>query len=393
MASISKEPPERRAKAPGAGRPAASQHGSGLCGAARRSAATRGGIPDLDAAAVRGQRRGCLWLPPGGAAAGPPVGHIARRQACLVLLELGSSQEFERPEEGEDGAGGHLEVPVEAAAGKMVGSKQPFSFITKDGVRGGFIMYEFVLPAQAGRLAGGDELALSKIFPTPRVNNKYKDKRSSAPAPATSSPPHQRPASTRRSGDASSPPPLRQAPATSSPPHQRPASTRRRGDGSSPPPLRQAPATSSAPHQRPASTRRSGAGSSPPPLRQAPASFLVCAPCLRQRQVLATSPRPPSSPSARALRQGPGTSAPSSPPSFRQGHPTHAPSPRQGSPKRVLLLEVGDSSPREGKSFSCQPVYNAMELLASGRRLSIDCTDMFLLDSGKSKRQRTAAEF
>lgn len=237
-------------------------------------------------------------------------------------------------------------VPVEAAPDRIVGSKQSFSFVSKeaedkDGVRGGFIMYELVLPGQAGRLAGGDELALSKIFPTPRVDKKRPQGQGSI-------------ASARRSAAASSAP----AP-TSSAPHllQRPGSTRRSGAASSPPPLWQAPASSA------------------PPSRQAPASSLALQGTASSAPGPASSSQPPI--------QGPA----SSPPYLRQ------PPPRQGAAKRVLLLEVGDSPPREGKNFSCHHVYRAMELLGPGKRVAIDCGDMFLLDSGKGKRQRTVVEF
>ncbi|XP_037464843.1 uncharacterized protein LOC119336868 [Triticum dicoccoides] len=232
-------------------------------------------------------------------------------------------------------------VPVEAAPDKMIGTKQAFSFISKEaehkgGPRGGFIMHELLLPGQAGRLAGGDELALSKVYPSPRVATK-KRSRSQGQGPTASA--------TRTAAASSAPAPT-----------------------SSPPLLQRSCDVFS-------SARSSSAVSSPPPSLEPPAS---------------SAP-----PSLEASSLGPASSAPgpasSSPPPI-QGSAS-SPRHRQGAAKRVLLLEVGDSPPREGHNISCHQVYRAMEVLGPGRHVPIDCADLFLLDSGKGKRQRTAAEF
>ncbi|XP_037460963.1 cyclin-dependent kinase inhibitor 1C-like [Triticum dicoccoides] len=225
-------------------------------------------------------------------------------------------------------------APVDIwGASRIAGTRQNLSFIIKgpegEDLRSGYIAQEFALAGHAGRLAGGDQLVLTKVYFTRRGEEAVSKAKERVMAKAKRK-------KTAAAASSSSRAPLPPA-AVSSP-----------APGKTPAPVA---AYSPAPGKTPAPA----AATSPAPPKKADA---------------------PSSSSPALIDQAVSDSS--------AGGST--------SSTRLLLLEVGDSPVSQAQDFSIRHILRAAELVGSSLPLNkrkpvpFSCDGLFLLQEGPRKK-------
>ncbi|KAM3213824.1 hypothetical protein ACQJBY_066321 [Aegilops geniculata] len=225
-------------------------------------------------------------------------------------------------------------------ASRIAGTRQNLSFIIKgpegEDLRSGYITQEFALAGDAGRLAGGDQLVLTKVYFTPRGEEAVSKAKERVIAKARRN-------KTAAAASSSSRAPLPPSPAP----------------GKTPAPV--AAASPAPPNKTPA-----------PVASASPAAAKTPAPPKKMAALESSSPAP--------IDQAASTSS--------AGRPTPSTS--------LLLLEVGESPISQAQDYSIRHILRAAELVGSSLPLNkrkpvpFSCDGLFLLQEGPRKKFRSS---